>query len=303
VYEQFAALADQMTTAFLERTIQAGIRASLGWMRGALMLMVTVAAVLVWTGRLDLWWVVRRVVIALIVITLLQAGAYNQYVRDVFWTTIPNLIATAFAGGGVSVTAARRFDVISDAASHVVAAADAQAGGLWNFRAQFGIALAHGLMLITIGLCFALWLVARVATALLIAVGPFLLIAAIFDATRGWVIGWASKLVTLAVWSLCSTALAEMMLAGTLMWVQRTAANAAGLSERVDGLWKLCVWILIDFGVMMALPYFAAVNSGAAAGVHVGASGAAGIAGAVAGRLGSAAAAVNRAATRLGRSP
>jgi len=106
VYEQFAAFADQMTTAFLDRTIQSGIQASLAWMRGALMLMVAVAAVLVWTGRLDLWWVVRRVVIALVIITLLQAGAYNQYVRDVFWTTVPNLVASAFAGGGVTVTAA-----------------------------------------------------------------------------------------------------------------------------------------------------------------------------------------------------
>ena len=125
-------------------------------------------------------------------------------------------------------------------------------------------------MLVTIGLCFALWLVARVATALLISVGPFLLIAAIFDTTRGWVMSWIGKLVSLAVWSLCSTALAEMMLSGTLVWVRRTAANAAGLSERVDGLWKLCVWILIDFAVMLALPYFASVGSGAAAGVHDG---------------------------------
>lgn len=301
MYEQFSAFTDEMTREFLDRTIQVGIQTGLEWMRGALMLMVAVSAVLVWVGRLDLWWVARRVMLALIVITLLQVGTYDQYVREMFWTTVPNLVASAFAGGGVNVTAAQRFDVISDAASHVVAAADAQAGGIWNLRAQIGIALAHGLILVAIGLCFALWLLARVATALLIAIGPFLLIAAIFDATRGWVIGWASKLVTLAVWSLCSTALAEMMLAGTLMWVRRTAANAAGLSQSVDGLWKLCVWILIDFGVMVALPYFAAVGSGAAGGVHVGASAVAGGVGAAAGHLSGAAMAVTRAATRLKR--
>lgn len=289
MFEQFASFTDGMTTDFLDTTIRAGTDAALQWMRGALMLMVAISAVLVWTGRLDLWWVVRRVLIALIIITLLQAGAYNQYVRDFFWTTVPNLIASSFAGGQVNVTAARRFDVISDAASHVVAAADAQASGIWNVRAQFGIALAHGVMLVTIGLCFALWLVARVATALLISVGPFLLIAAIFDATRGWVMSWIGKLVSLAVWSLCSTALAEMMLSGTLVWVRRTAANAAGLSERVDGLWKLCVWILIDFAVMLALPYFASVGSGAAAGVHAGPSRLASMATAAAGKIGRAA--------------
>jgi type IV secretion system protein VirB6 len=294
LYESFATFTDEMTTEFLNGTIQAGINAALGWMRGALMLMVAISAVLVWTGRLDLWWVVRRVVIALVIIALLQAGAYNQYVRDFFWTTVPNLVASAFAGGVVNVTAARRFDLISDAASHVVAAADAQASGIWNVRAQFGIALAHGLMLATIGLCFALWLVARVATALLISVGPFLLIAAVFDATRGWVMSWVGKLVSLAVWSLCSTALAEMMLAGTLMWIRRTASNAAGLSERVDGLWKLCVWILIDFAVMLALPYFASVGSGAAVGVHAGPSRLASMATAAAGKIGRAASSAAR---------
>jgi type IV secretion system protein VirB6 len=295
LYESFATFTDEMTTEFLNGTIQAGINVAVDWMRGALMLMVAVAAVLVWTGRLDLWWVVRRVVTALVIIALLQAGTYNQYVRDFFWTTVPNAIASAFAGGMVNATAARRFDLISDAASHVVAAADAQASGIWNIRAQIGIALAHGVMLDTIGLCFALWLVARVATALLISVGPFLLIAAVFDATRGWVMAWAGKLVSLAVWSLCSTALAEMMLAGTLMWIRRTAANAAGLSERVDGLWKLCVWILIDFAVMLALPYFASVGSGAAAGVHAGPSRLASMATAAAGRVGRAGSAAARA--------
>lgn len=270
MYENFARFSDEMTTQFLNGTIQAGVNVATGWMRGALMLMVAVAAVLVWAGRLDLWWVVRRVLIALVVIALLKTGAYNHYVRDFFWTDVPNLIASAFTGGVVNVTAARRFDIMTDAVSHVVAATDAQATGLWNFRPQVGIAMAHGVMFTAIGLCFALWLVARVATALLIAVGPFLLVAAIFDATRGWVVSWVSKLVSLAIWSLFATALAEMVLAGTMMWVQRTAAYAAGLAERVDALWKLTVWILVDLAVMVALPYFASIASGAGGGVHSG---------------------------------
>ena len=302
MYEQFSTFADGLTVAFLDRTIAAGAATTSGYMRGALMLMTAVAAVLLWTRRLDLWWVVRRFGIAIVVIGLLQVGTYNTYIREPFWTTIPNAIAGGFTGGSVSVTTARRFDIMSDAASHVVAAADAQATGLWNFRPAFAIAMADGAMKIFIGICFALSLVARQATALLISAGPFLLVAAIFDVSRPWVIGWFGRLIALAAWTLFVTALSEMTLAGSLLFIQRTAAFAGGLSERVDGLWKLTIWMLINCAVMLGLPYYAAFGSGGGGGVQAGAGAAVGLAaagmGRAAGALRNAAGALRRAGNR-----
>lgn len=300
MYERFAGFTDGMILAFLDRGIQAGIQTTLGYMRGALMVLVAVAAVLAWTRRLDVWWVARRVLVAMMVIAALRAGAYGQYIREPFWNTIPNTIAGAFTGGAVSISPAQRFDRLSDAAANVVAAADARIS-FSNVRAQFGVAFAQGLMNLFIGLCFALWLVSRVATALLVAVGPFLLIAFLFDLTRAWGMGWLAKLVTLSVWTVCAMALTEMMLAGSMMWVQQAAANAAGLSERLDGLWKLVIWFLINLGVMAGLPYYASVHSGAAGGVHAGAGVAAGAAGMAAGKTAAALRGATRALNRASR--
>ena len=294
MYERFWTFTESLILSFMDQGIQAGINFTLDWVRGALMLLVVVAAVLLWKQRLDFWWVAKRFMLAFIVIQILDAGNYASYLREPFWTTIPNALAGAFTGTQVTVTAAQRFDKVADAATHVVALADAQASGILNFRAQFGIAFAHGLMMVFIGCCYALWLISRVATALLIMTGPFLLASFIFDATRGWGMGWLSKLVTLAVWTACVMALAEMMLAGSMMWVRQAAANAAGLSERLDGLWKLVVWFFINLAVMAGLPYYASVHSGAAGGVHAGANVAAGFAGAAAGRLAGAIGSLNR---------
>ena len=306
MYEQFSAFADQLTLAFLDRTIAAGAGFAAQYMRGALMIVVALAAVLLWTRKLDAWWVARRVLIAMVVIGLLQVGTYNSYIREPFWTTIPNAIAGSFTGGAVNISVAQRFDKVSDAAAHVVAAADAQATGFLNFRPAFAIAFADGLMHLFIGICFAMSLIARQATALLISVGPYLLIAAIFDSTRHWVVGWFGKLLALMVWTLFIAALSEMMLAGSIAYIQRMAAFAAGLSERVDGLWKLVVWFLINAAVMIGLPYYSSFGAGAAGGgVQAGFAGALGIGaaagGRVAGALNRASGALNRAAGRQRR--
>src|SRR3954468_12709442 len=98
--------------------------ASVGVMRGALMLYVVIAAVMVMYGKLDGWDAVKRGVRAMAIIALLQAGTYGSMVREQFWTVIPNLIATSLSGAPTAITAAQRFDRVEQAASHLVALAD-----------------------------------------------------------------------------------------------------------------------------------------------------------------------------------
>jgi hypothetical protein len=273
MYERFATFTDQMTVAFLDRAIAGGITFSLTYIRGALLIMVLTAGVLCWFGKLDLWWVVRRTFVALVIILLLRTGGYNTYIREPFWVTIPNGIASALAGHGVGITPARRFDVVRASAAHLIAYADGQARGLLYIRAQFSIGIAQGVMKILLFVIFALWLISRLGVALLISVGPFVLIAAIFDSTRHIVVGWFGKLMSLMVWTLCALALTELCLAGLIQWVNEANAMAQnqGLSELVDTLWDVVAWFGICAGVMLALPYYAGFGGGGAAGgVHAG---------------------------------
>lgn len=270
MYEEYARYTDDLTTAGMDEVIAAGIAASVGVLRAALMLYVLIAAVMVMYGRMGGWEAVRRGVRAMAVIALLQAATYGAYVRETFWVTIPDKVAASLSGSPSTITAAQRFDRVNQAASNLVAVADRQATGLFNLRPQIAITVAEACMKAFLFITFALWLVSRIATALLIAAGPFLLIAFLFDATRSWVLQWIGKLVGLAVWQLCAAILAEMVLRGSMSWVQRVAAApGAGLPEMLDELWKVAIWFGLNAIVMLGLPYYAAIGSSAAAGIGV----------------------------------
>lgn len=270
MYEEYASFSDGLIVGAMDRAISSGLSASLTYMRPALMVLVALAAVMLWTQKLSLWWVVRRVFIALAVATVLQVGNYNTYFREPFWTTIPNHIASAIQGGGVTTTASQRFDKVEEATSNVVAQANRRLSMPWHIGEATAIAIARAFMSLFTGLCFVLWLVARIATALLLAAGPFLLIAAIFDWSRHIFTAWVGKLISLAVWSLMSTILTELVLAGTMVWVQRTAANAgAGIEESVNALFRLVAWDFVNCCVMLGLPIYAAIGGNAGAGTSV----------------------------------
>lgn len=271
MYAEFAAFSDRLTTSFLDGAIAGGLAFSLTYMRGALMVLVLTGGVLVWTNRLDLWWLVRRVLIALIVVTLVRAGDYNRYVRIPFWETIPNALATSVAGGAVRTTTAERFDRVSAAAANLVAQADSKTPML-NVRVGVALSIIQGAMKIAVFLCFSLWIISRVAVALLLAAGPYLMIAALFDATRYIVLGWFGKLVSLTVWTLFVMLLTELLLQGMMQWVQRANAmgGAAGLNELLDNLWNVAAWFCVCAVVLLGLPYYASIGGGAAGGPHVG---------------------------------
>lgn len=270
MYEQYSTFTDSLIVGAMDRTISAGAAASLTYLRPAAMVLVALAAVLLWTMRLNVWWVVRRVFIALAVLTVLQVSNYNTYFREPFWTTIPNHVASSIQGGGVTITAAQRFDKVEEATANVVAQAQRRLSMPWHMGEATAIAIARALMSVFTGFTFVLWLVARVATALLLAAGPFLLIAAIFDWSRHLVQAWFGKLVSLAIWSLMSTILTELVLAGSMLWVQQTTANAgAGLEEAVNGLFRIVAWDFVNCCVMLGLPLYSAIGGSAGAGTSV----------------------------------
>ncbi|TPG52471.1 hypothetical protein EAH89_18065 [Roseomonas nepalensis] len=270
MYEQYSTFSDGLIVGAMDRAISAGAAASLTYLRPAMMVLVALAAVLLWTMRLNVWWVVRRVFIALVVLTVLQVANYNTYFREPFWNTIPTLVASGIQGGGVTTTAAQRFDKVEEATANVVAQAQRRLSMPWHMGEATSISIARALMSVFTGFCFVLWLVARIATALLLAAGPFLMIAAIFDWSRHLVQAWFGKLVSLAIWSLMSTILTEVVLAGTILWVQQTAASAgAGIEEAVNGLFRIVAWDFVNCCVMLGLPFYSAIGGSAGAGTTV----------------------------------
>jgi type IV secretion system protein VirB6 len=273
MFIQFGAFVDNLIQQAMDNGITAGIGASLNYMRGALMLFVLIASVMVMAGKLDLWEMIRRGVKAAIIIAILQTGLYQTQVRDLFWTTIPNLTAQSVGNFQTATTQAERYNALWNRTADIIAAADQQVTG-WGpsaWRAAFSLAFAEFCMKVFLVTCFAMTVLARISTGLLIAAGPFLLIAFLFDTTRGWVMSWVGKLVGIAVWTLLANLLSEMVLGGTLQWATTVAANhAAGMFGAVDGCWRIALWLFLCAIVLATLPSLTAIGAGAATGVAVG---------------------------------
>jgi type IV secretion system protein VirB6 len=289
MFERFGTFVDAMIDGTMNRLIGAGIDAALTYMRPALALMVVIASVMLMYGKLDFWATVQRGVRAMAIIALLQVGTYQSMIRDTFMVTLPTLAGTATSNGALgTANQAQRFQRLSVAVSTTIATADKKITG-WGpeaIRASFSLSFAE--MAAKALLTFMFWLscLARISTALLVCVGPFILIAFLFDTTRGWVISWIGKLVGISIWTLLSDILSEFFVIRSMEWAQTVAANnAAGMFEATDAAWQMALLLLLCCGVLAALPLLAAITGGTATGA-VGAAGAFTMAGAA--RAGSA---------------
>lgn len=302
MFQEFTRFSDELTVQAMDQVIGGGIAASMGVIRGAMALYVLIGLLLILTGKMDLWDGVRRGTRAMAIVLLLSGvDAYNRYVRTTFWDTVPTLIASGVAGGTVSITAAERFDRVNQAASHAVALVDSRLS-FYSMRASFSVAVADAAMQVANAISYASWYFCRIATAVMICAGPFILIAFLFDATRGWVMGWLGKLVGLAIATLTTAIITEIMLGGSLFWARRTAANAnAGLFEATDALWKLALWFIVMALVMVATPILSFVGGSAAGMSGVATSATLGAASMAAGGGAGATRALARAMRRAGR--
>lgn len=306
MFERFAAFVDAMIDGSMNRVIGAGIEAALTFMKPALALMVVIASIMLMASKLDFWETVKRGVRAMAIIAILQAGTYQSLVVATFMETLPTLAGTATSAGALgTANQAQRFQRLSAAVSETIAVAEKKITG-WGpsaWRASFSLTFAEGAAKFFLAAMFWLSNLARISTALLVCAGPFILIAFLFDATRGWVIGWAAKLVGIAVWTLLSDILSEFFVIRSLEWAQEVARNNAnGIFAAVDAAWQVALLLLLCVGVMASLPLLAAFVGGAGAGA-VGAAGAATYAAAArAGGTGAnAASTASRAASRMNR--
>src|SRR4051812_46537154 len=61
--------------------------------------------------------------------------------------------------------------------------------------------------------CFGMWYISRVFMAVVICLGPFLIIGALFKGTRGFVFQWIGKLIGLTMLGLASSIVLRVVLA------------------------------------------------------------------------------------------
>lgn len=197
-------------------------------------------------------------------------SAFNQWVRDIFFTGLPNALASAIgsstgnAANSVSATAAL-FDGIWNQVWVVVGTAWAQAGlsvtgmiaGISGFLT--GIVCGLGLVLMAI-----VYVAARMVLAVIVCLAPALIGCAMFDVTRPVLDRAVGKVISLILLQSLGLIILQILLLGDQWFMaQATTAvlssisNGAVFVEALQSLAALSVWFLAGAFAMYNLPTIA----------------------------------------------
>jgi type IV secretion system protein VirB6 len=227
----------------------------------ALSLTVICYAFLMMYGKRDGWSFASVTMKAMVVAALLKTANYNYYVRDLFFTDLPNKIAKALGGPRMDVNSAQQFDVVWEATVHHTYFVVAQAAWYEAWMPK----LMAGYDLLMLLICFGVWSVSRVLLSVVIALGPFLIILAMFEQTIGYVKQWVGKLIALTILGLGSSIVMRFVFVLITSWLKGMQMTASmSVDELMIKSAGICVLFTISAILMITLP--AALSFGSSIG-------------------------------------
>lgn len=192
--------------------------------RSALVLYVTLYGIAIVRGAITepvLDFAVRSLKLA-IVSLLSTTVAYQTYVTDPLFRGLPNALAAAVGGGGAADIGGA-FDQFYARAAFLAENVAQEASwthfGPWILSAVIYVAAA-----LTAALGFGVTLLAKLALALLIALGPIFIACALFDVTRRFFFGWLAQAINYLV-----------LFALILAVLQLVLGLVAGQWSRIEG--------------------------------------------------------------------
>lgn len=258
-FQNVATAFDSNLISAINTVINSGLMWARPQVRAAATLFILISGWLVLTGRMDKNVLAGRVLRIMVVAALLTSSAtFNTYVRDLFLQDIPNTVGSALTGGTVYAPAAQ-FDALWAATQRMAATVLAQANGYTQLGERLAIRFFMALSFVALVIIFLMWIVARVVMGFVIALGPFLIGLALFDATRPFVDRWVGKLVSLTLVQVSISVMLQMLMSGFNNYVRATQGNmGAGLDERMGALLQLAAWYwcgLLLIGALTGVAY------------------------------------------------
>jgi type IV secretory pathway VirB6-like protein len=270
VFSKTAVELDAALVAGMNDAVAGGLNWVIPQLRVGLMLYVIGYSFLMMYGKAEGWTFASAVVRAMAIAAILKASNYTYYVRDFFFTDLPNDVARAIGGPRITVSSAEQFDVLWSAVVNYSAYVNGQAVGWSNAMHRGLVWLLAGADLGALWVCFGLWYLSRVLMAVVICLGPFLIIAYLFQATRGYVEQWIGKLVALSVLQLSASIVLRILLvilSSRLMDLEH--AKGPSVDEMLANAGSVTGTFWFCAGLMLVLPSALAIGSGVGAGVAI----------------------------------
>lgn len=291
IFFNFATGMDAVLVGGMNDAINSGLAWAAPQLRVALALYVIGNALMMMYGKMDSGGFLNAVVRAMAVVAILKVSNYNYYVRDLFFTDLPNAIAAAMNGPRVTVDSSQQFDAMWEAVAHAVAFINGQSMGLSGPILRAVVWFFAVLDLAAIGACFFIWYVARVLMAITLCIGPFLIILYLFRGTREYVNQWIGKIVSLIVLQIGTSILTRFVILQIADTLRALEANpGSSIDEMIINFCGVTGIFFLSALMMFVLPLWLTIGGGASGVVTM-----------VTGMAGGAAKAVTAGSARLGK--
>ena len=217
----------------MNATVSNAISAIQGPLTAAVVLWIIVTGVLVMRGDIDARRGITRILsVCLVVGILTSAALYNQYVVSFFTTGLPDWLANSLLGVTGAQPSAHQFDALWDEANEFFRAASKNLN-FYNVLYSVELGILQDAIVFPIGITFLIYETAKILMDVVIAIGPFLLVGYLFQATRGIADRWIGKLIGLAILMLLVDIVLSIIIQGDQAYFN-TSMNSLTAATVID---------------------------------------------------------------------
>ena len=230
-------------------------------------LWIIVQGILVMRGDMDPRGGITRIIkVALVVGILTSAGLYTTYVQTLFITTIPNWFATAAGGSQAAITSTpATFDNMWAVTEHTVETVGAQIA-IYDVVDSVSLVLIELSIMVLMVVTFAIYEFAIIATGIMVAIGPVMIVGYLFEATKGVTDRWIGKLITYSLLSLLINVKLSIVLTGEKTYMRgiltQQASGLAAVPIEIKVLIELAMFFAMGAFIIISLPAIAATLGG-----------------------------------------
>jgi type IV secretion system protein VirB6 len=266
VFDEFLKEFELPITEFVSNSVQSLASYIDAPLRIAVILYVAIYGIAVMRGAiqepiLDFAWRAIRIVTVILLAT--NAGSYQQYVKALFFDSLPREISGAISGSGLDMKSGQPFDQLLIKGISVAQKIYDQAG-----LTDVVPALIAAILLVFTAasgfLQFAIMLYAKVGLALVLALGPIFIALMLFEATRTFGEAWTRQLANFVILHVLVVALIGLMLTTVGHFVDKYGANATG-GQLIVGAVAISAVLGLAAYIALQLPEIAGALAGGGA--------------------------------------
>jgi len=258
MYQVFSFVDGQFKTP-LENFISSGTSNIANWVSGPLTVAVTLYVVLygylVLRGSVRepiLDFAFRAIKLAIIVTLVKNASEYQTYVTNIFFETLPREISQALNSG--TAPSASTFDGLLDKGQ--ASATDIWGRAAWPVDIVTGVGgmMVIGASFIVAAIGYIVSLYARLALAIVLAIGPIFVALAMFQSTRRFTEAWIGQLANFVILQVLVVAVGSLLITS----IDTTFTAIEGYSDVLMRPIAVCAICLAALYVFYQLPGIAA---------------------------------------------